>query len=192
MPTPAQYRAMVYSAVVHGATGIIVFAYDSFVTRDDGIIGVRPDPRTTYLNQIDYNHDGEPPLVASPDELEASRHLWDAVVDVNAELKALSPWVLSPTDATLPLDVAVRHGRGRDVNYIVKNKNGHRVLILQNTGTTDITLQVSRPGAELNLKPFFKRDDDIKKAVGGDGWQVHLGAYAIAVVNVEMQMGIGH
>ncbi|MBL4721973.1 MAG: hypothetical protein JKY20_12700, partial [Alphaproteobacteria bacterium] len=34
MPNETELRAMVYGGVVHGATGVIYFAYDSFVTRD--------------------------------------------------------------------------------------------------------------------------------------------------------------
>lgn len=189
MPTPAEYRAMVYSAVLHGATGIFVFAYDSFVLRDDGIIGVRADPRAAYPNDIDFNNDGKPPYVASRDELKASRLLWRTVIKVNVELKTLGPWILSPTDADTPLVADVLKGRGGDVVYVIKRRDNRRLLIVQNSGTSEITLRLSLPDRILGLKPLFDRNGvDIAQNDKG-GWLVRLQPYGIAVLNLESGKG---
>ncbi len=66
MPTPALLRAMVYAGFVHGATGVIYFALDSFVTRDDGVIGMAPDPAADYGPTPDFNRDGRPPPAGRP------------------------------------------------------------------------------------------------------------------------------
>jgi hypothetical protein len=46
--TPEQLRACVYAGVIHGATGIIYFIWDSYVSRDGGCIGMSPNPKATY------------------------------------------------------------------------------------------------------------------------------------------------
>jgi len=189
MPTPAQYRSMVYSAIMQGARGVIVFAYDSFVLRDDGIVGVRPDPKARYANRTDYNNDGKPPHEASPAELEASRRLWDQVVAVNGELKILGPWLQAPADATLPIELETLKGRGRDVRYTFKIKGDRRLLIVQNTGTTEVTLRMSLVNSPLVLEPYIKSDDVSVKAVEAGAWQVQLGAYGVGVVNVVLGEG---
>ena len=44
-PTPAQLRACVYTGVIHGATGIVYFTWDTYVCRDGNVIGMSPDPK---------------------------------------------------------------------------------------------------------------------------------------------------
>jgi hypothetical protein len=43
MPTSAQLRAQAFAALIHGATGLIYFAYDSFVTRNGNVVGIAPN-----------------------------------------------------------------------------------------------------------------------------------------------------
>ncbi len=44
--TPMELRAQVYSGLINGATGIIYFAWDTYVCRDGGVMGMSPTPRT--------------------------------------------------------------------------------------------------------------------------------------------------
>ena len=39
---------MSYAAMVRGATGLIWFSYDSFVTRNGKVIGISPNPQPDY------------------------------------------------------------------------------------------------------------------------------------------------
>ena len=87
-PTPAEERAMVYSGIVNGATGIIYYAYDSpEVLRANAgkeHIGINPnpDPNLSQANQA------------------ASKTLWNSITGtggINSELKQLSPAILSKT-----------------------------------------------------------------------------------------------
>ena len=44
-----QLRAQVYAGLIHGATGIIYFCWDTYVCRDGHVIGMSPDPQVQYL-----------------------------------------------------------------------------------------------------------------------------------------------
>lgn len=87
MPTPAELRGMAFTAIIHGATGITLFAYDSHVTRAGSVIGIAPETAES---------DGLHPAVTA-DEAAASRTLWTGAAALNAELARLTPRLLSPT-----------------------------------------------------------------------------------------------
>ena len=95
-PTPVQLRASVYAGVIHGATGIIYFTWDTYVPRDGGVIGMAPNPLPHYTpnpRQEGYTR----PTPATPMQLAQSRALWDAATQINSELADLTPVLLSPT-----------------------------------------------------------------------------------------------
>ena len=94
MPSPRQLRCMAYTGIAHGATGLMYFALDSWVTRNGGVVGMAPDPIADY----------EQDLVATNDQLRASRELWSAAAAINHEINELRPALLSPT-ATTPYQV---------------------------------------------------------------------------------------
>jgi len=84
-PTPQEMRAMIYTAVIHGATGIIHFAWDSYVMREGKLMGLGPNP----------------PAAPSGDRAAKSAALWEALAaptdGINYELQVLQPVILSPT-----------------------------------------------------------------------------------------------
>lgn len=95
-PTPEQLRACVYSGIIHGATGIIYFTWDTYVPRDGSVIGMAPDPKPAYTpnpKQEGYTN----PTPATPMQLTASRALWDAARQINLELAELTPFLFTPT-----------------------------------------------------------------------------------------------
>jgi len=98
LPTIAQERCMIYTSIIHGATGIIQFVLDSFVARAGGCLGIAPNPIADY--------GGPDGRVVTSSELRASRGLWYAVQTLNAELSALRPAILSPTSSE-PYEVYV-------------------------------------------------------------------------------------
>lgn len=103
MPTPAQLRAQVYAALVHGATGIHYFVYDSYVCRDGLVVGMSPEAREVAL----VKEDGKPKTPATPLQRINSRALWETAVQINRELSELTPAILSPT-------------AGPEISYTVK------------------------------------------------------------------------
>lgn len=95
-PTPQQLRACVYAGIIHGATGIVYFTWDTYVPRDGNVIGMSPNPKVAYVpnpRQEGYTR----PTPASPMQLVNARALWDATTQINAEINELSPVLLSPT-----------------------------------------------------------------------------------------------
>ncbi len=94
MATPVQLRAQVYAALIHGATGIIYFCWDTYVCRDGKVIGMSPDPRVAYLEAGPGKPKASP---AKPMQLAQSKALWMAATQINSEIRELTPSLLSPT-----------------------------------------------------------------------------------------------
>lgn len=82
-PTPNQLRSMVYTGLIHGATGVVYYAWDSNVTR----FGIAPTKQAEIP--------GRPS--ASPLQALQAEQLWKTVAQVNQELRMLTPALLSPT-----------------------------------------------------------------------------------------------
>lgn len=82
-PTPDQLRSMVYTGLIHGATGVVYYAWDSNVTR----FGIAPKQQTEIP--------GRP--TATPIQALQAEVLWKTVAQVNRELRQLAPALLSPT-----------------------------------------------------------------------------------------------
>ena len=92
--TPMELRAQVYAGLIHGATGIIYFTWDTYVCRDGAVMGMSPDPKVAYSP-------GGPgrthPTPVKPMELVESAALWQAATAINREIRELTPALLSPT-----------------------------------------------------------------------------------------------
>lgn len=82
-PTSMQLRGMVYTGIIHGATGITYYAWDSNITR----FGIAPDIRTEVP--------GRPK--ATKIQAITAKALWDTAASINRELHQLTPAILSPT-----------------------------------------------------------------------------------------------
>lgn len=109
MPTPMQLRAQVYAAIIHGATGIIYFCWDTYICRDGNVIGMSPDPQVAYLEP----GPGKPKASeAKPMQLVQSKALWMTARQINQELHELRPSLFSPTV-------------GQEVKYTVMTKGRH-------------------------------------------------------------------
>jgi hypothetical protein len=140
-PTPQQLRAMVYSGIVHGATGIVYFIWDSYVSRDGGIIGMSPNPDVKY---------GAMKTTATPMQLVAAKSLWDAASRINAELNELTPSLLAPTT-------------GPDVAYTVeatgpsKTPAPIRALLKPHPQDGYLLLTVNNDNAPLKAKITFPK-----------------------------------
>jgi hypothetical protein len=91
MPTPLQLRAEVFTAMIHGATGIIYFAVDNFASRGAQVIGIAENPQTSYPGE----NSGD--AIASPDDITASQDLWNEAVALNSETQRLQSVILTPT-----------------------------------------------------------------------------------------------
>jgi hypothetical protein len=153
-PTPAQLRACVYTGIIHGATAIIYFTWDTYVCRDGNVIGMSPNPKVAYVpnpRKVGYTR----PTPASPVQLVQSRALWEMATSINDELDQLKPSVLSPTIGQDELRYEVfpdlSHSP-RPVRCLLKpHPEGGYVLLACNVDSTvlDCKFRFSRPLAKV-------------------------------------------
>ncbi len=104
-PTPEQYKAMVYTGLIHGATGILAFMHD--------------DPRFGSLRGI------SPTINAD---------LWNETKTVNQEIDVLKPYLLnvtSPALYSIYADVVPSY-ESLPIRSLLKLVNGYYVLITVN------------------------------------------------------------
>ena len=146
MPTPRQARAMAYAAMVHGASGLIWFSFDSFVTRNGNVIGISPSPRSDYGVVLDHALTGQAPLQASARQMAESRDLWDAVVALNPEFTEQRELWLSPT---------------ADRDYQVEIRGGH-------TSRVPVRTQMKKTRDGLYLVAVNVDEDPVDFRIGFD------------------------
>ena len=146
MPDERQARAMAYAALVHGATGLIWFSQDSFVTRNGKVIGISPDPQTEYSHVTPASLTGDENFTANDRQISESRTLWTAVARINRELAAQTEIWLSPT-ADMDYRVEIRGARtSRDpVRTQLKRTKDGLVLAGVNIDDTPVEVRISLP-----------------------------------------------
>ena len=184
MPTPETLRGMAYAAIIHGATGLIYFALDSFVTRDDGILGVSPTPKKDYGVAVDYNADGQAPLVVADDRLQRSRQLFQSVTELNREMAALRSVILSPTSAQgYTVRPVSAFARGDSVRSLLKRTGNGHVMIVVNVDTEPATVQFQFDRPITAVKPLF--DSAEPADIGATGWQGTYTGEGVGVYRIE-------
>lgn len=151
MPEATEVRATVFTGIVNGATGIIYFAFDSFVTRDGDVIGVAPSPRPDYGPAPDYNNDGKPPLAATQAQVEQSRSLWLEIGNLNRILNKVAPYLLSLT-SSIPFKI-IADEPGFPIQAILKTGNQDNLLIAVNTAAAPVNAQFQFE-APVAIAPF--------------------------------------
>lgn len=148
MPKPEELRAMVYAGLIHGATGILYFALDSFVTREGRVVGIAPDPPADYGPTPGFGDSAVPALTADEDERAASRRLWHAVAALNRELAVLTPSLLSPTSAMACIGVPAGPGVSPvPIRTLLKDDPHGPVLLAVNLDRRplDVDIRCDRP-----------------------------------------------
>jgi hypothetical protein len=140
MPTTRQLRCMVYTAIVHGATGVMYFALDSHATRIGSVVGMSSAPRASYGEGI----------VAIEDQLRMSRDLWQAAAAINKQIDSLRPALLSPTES-IPYQVDLDDGwpsiTPEPIRTLLKHEPaGGSVMLLVNMDDAPIHVRVRCKG----------------------------------------------
>jgi hypothetical protein len=147
MPTAAELRAEVFTAVVHGATGITYFILDNGVARGNCVIGISPNP------QVDYGPTGPCRTQASQSDIDASKALWNGTVSVNSELTRLQSAILSPT-ATANYQVGYQGTAitATPIRTMLKiNSAGVYTLLMINVDNVALNTQVTLPVRPADL-----------------------------------------
>jgi hypothetical protein len=182
MPSARELRAMVYAGIVHGATGVLYFALDSFVTRDGQVVGVAPWTEESYGPSPDYDGDGTYPLVAAPELVAKSRALWRDIAALNKELAALAPDILSPTAR---LDYTVVGPDRAPVRTLLKRRGDEFTLFAVNleAAPAALTVRFEVPLARLALKI----GDGAAFQPGPSGWRDRLDGFGIRVYRFRLR-----
>jgi hypothetical protein len=187
LPSGREYRAMVYTALVHGATGIIAFAYDSFVTRDGQVLGIAPGPSADYGDVPDYDGRGDTPLAVGAQDLAASRELWRDVSVVNRELAALTPALLSPT-AAVPYRVEVRglSEVATPIRALLKRDSESYVLIAVNLADRALRTRFAFDARVAELRRPFA--PGARVVAGEFRWEDRLEPLAVRVYRFDLSV----
>lgn len=106
LPHPALARAMAFGALASGAAGLIWQGEDNYAARNAGALGIAPAPQLDYGIQT-YEAGNAPAYRATPEDVAASKRLWDAVAVLNRRIGRLLPALLLP-DATDAYSLALR------------------------------------------------------------------------------------
>jgi hypothetical protein len=184
LPTPAQLRASVYAAIVHGATGITYFIHDSFISRDGNVIGMAENPSREYVSGVP----GGEALTATPAtplQLIQSRALWSAALQINRELHSLTPAILSPTapDAD-QCTVRVDGGGVTSVplRAILKtDPAGGQVLLTVNLDDTVLNAEFSCPRSMTGLEVLFESQPSDPTVAGEGRFAVRYEPYEVHI-----------
>ena len=155
-PTKQEARSMAYTTIIHGATGLFHFAWDSAIIRADctqGVVGISPNTQTSYSGTC---------LTADSTQVTGSKNLWSALDasqnGINREILSLSPILLSPTvsdsykvyvDQT-PISTA-------PIRTMLKKYNGQYYLLAVNIDNATIATNFQFPGKNFsNAEVMFE------------------------------------
>ncbi|MCT7983624.1 hypothetical protein NG796_09970 [Laspinema sp. A4] len=156
MPNSREERAMIYASIIHGSTGIIYFALDSFVTRDGNVIGIAENTAKDYSDRRNVG------FTASEGQRNMSQLLWDEVVRVNQELTELKPIILSPTSPeNYKVYVQGHSYTDSPVRSILKEVSGELTLLTVNLDKRPLRVKYEFPRSILGLQTLFEEGRNV-------------------------------
>jgi hypothetical protein len=134
----------VYTGLVHGATGIIYFAMDSYATRAGSVVGMSPRSLSngTYADASPTDSHTR----ASPSLLDMTANLWDSVAALNTELSSLENVLFAPTSQS-GYTVAFSGNNATETPVRTVRKSGIAgvagdVIIAVNVDSTRLTMRI--------------------------------------------------
>jgi len=156
-PTPLEERAQVYTAIIHGATGLLHFAWDSCTLRAwDGNIygGIRPDMEAAVP---DCPNGG----VIAEEEIAQATELWDSLDaskgGINKEIEDLKPVILSPTSSQPYFVYVDADPRSQaPVRTMMKHYNGDYYLLAVNIDGVAVDAKFVLPFIVENAEVMFE------------------------------------
>lgn len=188
-PTPMQLRACIYAGLIHGATGICYFTWDTYVCRDGNVIGMSPEPKVAYVpnpQRDGYTH----PTPATPAQLIASRSQWMMAVQVNRELRELTPSILSPTVDAKACEYSVSTGLGRTehpIRCLLKpHADGGYVLFTVNVEDSEETARFHFGAKLATVEKMFENQSALPLIADGRAFEDHFEPFEVHVYRMKM------
>ena len=188
-PTPEQLRACVYAGIIHGATGIVYFTWDTYVPRDGGVIGMAPDPKPFY-SPSPKQEGCTNPTPATPMQLVAARALWETARQVNQELAELTPLILSPTagpEFQCKVDISGKAPTASPLRLMAKKVNATEYLLMTvNLDDAVLKATFSFPVSLLKVETLY--ENQLPLQLPPDAKQVDLTyePFAVHVIRVSL------
>lgn len=182
MPGETQMRALLYAGLIHGATGVFWFTQDSYVSRDDHVIGAAPDPKPDYRGP--ERRRSKPPFQATAQELEQSRRMWNAVVRLNGELQRLTPAILSPTSAR-DYRIAIRgtSASPTPIRALLKDAPDGLILLAVNIDADPVEARFTFDADVNGLEPLF--DSTPAPTVANGAWTERIEPWGVRVYRLR-------
>ncbi len=178
LPTPDQLRGMVFTGLIHGATGIIYFAYDSWVTRAWDVVGIAPETPVSH----GVHH------AATPGEVRRSRALWAGTRALNAELDRLTPQLLSPT-ATVSYTVSsAGPSRTRSpIRAMLKQREGVYTLFASNIEKASLGARFEFPESLASIRRLNPDGSTTLIATRVSSFGDSFGGFSARVYEIRME-----
>jgi len=155
LPSGREMRAQVYTGIVHGATGVIYFAMDSYITRAGAVVGITP--LALGAQTYDDPSTSDAHTAASPSLLEMSANLWDKVAELNSELLALTPMLFSPTARTgYTVSFRGRNATDTPIRTLRKQHADGDILIAVNVDNTYGSAMIDLLDAHAAVEVMFE------------------------------------
>jgi hypothetical protein len=178
MPTTDELRGMAFTAIIHGATGIILFAYDSRVTRDGNVIGIAPDTPVGFGTTA----------TATPPEAARSRALWAGAAALNAELARLAPRLLSPTARQAYHVYCSGNPRtSSPIRTILKEADGGYTLLAVNLEARSLGAGYRFPRSIESVRRLNADGSVTLVTTEGPEFRDALGSFGVAVYEIRLR-----
>ncbi len=169
-PTEMELRAAVYAGLIHGATGIIFFAWDGWQSRGGQVVGINPAPE----GDPEHEERNERSSIASATQMLSSKSLWHAAAQINSELHELIPVILAPTVGpevgySLEIDTPSRQITKADIRAMLKpHPDGGYVLLTVNIDEATLNATWTFPEELESVELLFEsRPDNFMKGECG-------------------------
>ena len=193
-PTASQLRAQVYAAIIHGATGIAYYSWDSDKTRNRGLIGISAEPQENYVAGT---------TKATPLQLLQSKALFAQAQQINSELAYLREAILSPTvlpEGVFSVEITGTSFTHTPIRVMLKPAGaGHYVLLTVNVDNTvpgfdsrgfvaPVPLDVTYHWAEalVSVTPLFENREALSLPAGAGSFTESYDPFAVHVYLVEL------
>lgn len=155
LPTTRQYRAEIYTAIVHGATGIFTFKIneESWPMH----LGIGPDTRTDWGTPEEREKWAKEGVVVTDQDAAFSRELWNEAAKINKELTSLKKVILSPT-SSLDYKIFISDS-ARDaalpIRTLLKHVDGAFYLLAVNVLSRPFEVRIEMPAKPRGLEVLF-------------------------------------
>jgi hypothetical protein len=186
MCTPIQLRAQVYASIMNGATGIIYFIWDSYISRGGGNIGISPDPKISRVANPGPATPLETP--ATPMQMIASKALWSAAEQINKEIKDLTPSLLSPTvkDVDYKVEISGEAVTEMPINCMLKpHPDGGYVLLTVNVDDAVLNVKYTFPEKLQEVVKMYENQPPQTLSEDGKSFSVRYEPFDTHVIRVN-------